>query len=67
MKWYNPRKRFGFIIRGDGTEIFAHGSRLRNARRLREEEFVEFKAIDTPQGTAAVEIVVLEESAAEVS
>lgn len=62
VKWFNPRKRFGFIVREDGSEIFAHGSRLQNARRLRDGALVEFLAAESNKGLTAVEIQVLEES-----
>ncbi|MEM7131310.1 MAG: cold shock domain-containing protein [Chloroflexota bacterium] len=62
VKWYNPRKRFGFIIRDDGSEIFAHGSKLRNGRRLPQDALVEFQVTHSKQGPAASAITILEES-----
>lgn len=61
VKWYNPRKRFGFIVREDGSEIFAHGSRLKNTGRLREGALVEFMATESDKGPTATEIHLLEE------
>lgn len=28
IKWYNPEKRFGFIIASDGSDVFLHASRI---------------------------------------
>lgn len=60
VKWYNPRKRFGFIVRADGSEIFAHGSKIRNKRHLPQDALVEFRVTETEQGPSAVEVYVLE-------
>ena len=59
VKWYNGRKRFGFIIRPTGDDLFAHGSELKGARSLRPGDLVEFSRQTTEKGEAAHEIVLL--------
>lgn len=61
VKWYNPRKRFGFITREDGTEIFAHGSKIKNAKRLKDGLLVEYGSAESKQGSTATDIQVLEQ------
>lgn len=60
VKWYNGRKRFGFIIRPSGAELFAHGSELKEASALQPGDLVEFGTQMTDKGEAAHEVVVLQ-------
>jgi CspA family cold shock protein len=59
VKWYNFRKRYGFIVRRDQPEIFAHGSELEGSGGLRPGDLVEFTASDSDRGPIATAIRVI--------
>jgi CspA family cold shock protein len=61
VKWYNPRKRFGFIVRADGPDIFAHGSELDGASRLFPGDLVEFQVGQSERGPIARAITVIQQ------
>lgn len=63
VKWYNRRKRFGFITRKDQPDIFVHGSALPDRRPLTPDQLVEFAIDENDQGLIAVDVVRLERSA----
>jgi cold shock protein len=60
VKFFNGRKRFGFITRRTGPEIYVHGSALEGASRLTEGDLVEFSLAQTERGPAAEAVRVLE-------
>jgi cold shock CspA family protein len=59
VKWYNRRKRFGFLVRREHPEIFAHGSDIEGAGALRPGDLVEFNVTESERGLAAKEITIL--------
>lgn len=59
VKWYNARKRFGFIVRPGAEEIFVHRSALKGTNRLREGDLVEYRVADGKSGLAAHAVRVL--------
>ena len=59
VKWYNHRKRYGFLARRDQPEIFAHGSDIEGARGLRPGDLVEFSVAAGERGPSAKAITVL--------
>lgn len=59
VKWYSPSKKYGFISRSDGPDLFAHRSRFEDVGRLRPGDLVEFAVEDTEKGAAAVEVRLL--------
>lgn len=63
VKWYNARKRFGFIVRHDQPEIFAHGSEVEGGARLRPGDLVEFSVGTTERGPAAQTIRIIKPQA----
>lgn len=64
VKWYNHRKRYGFLVRKEHPEIFAHGADLIGAGSLRPGDLVEFRVEQGERGPAAKEITILKKNAA---
>lgn len=60
VKWYNGRKRFGFIVRQNHPELFVHGSELTGRSRLQEGDLVEFAVTQTEKGLAAQGVTILQ-------
>ncbi len=68
VRWFNARRRYGFITRGDGEEIFVHGSQVQRAeagpaagrRRLLEGDLVEFAVVESERGPQAEAVRILQ-------
>lgn len=60
VKWYNARKRYGFIARAQEEDLFAHGSAVQGRGRLHPGDLVEFRLGTTTRGPAALDIQVLQ-------
>jgi cold shock CspA family protein len=60
VKWYNRRKRFGFITRKDQPDLFVHGSAVKDKKPLSPQQLVEFSVEESDRGLAAVELVRLD-------
>lgn len=60
VKWYNERKKYGFVTRASGTEIFAHRSHFDGVGRLRPGDLVEFAVEEGEKGPMAVGLALLE-------
>lgn len=58
VKWFNPTKRFGFIERDGGNDVFVHTSEL-NGQTLNEGAAVEFEMGEGQKGPCAVNVKVL--------
>ncbi len=58
VKWYNVRKRFGFIVRKEQPELFVHGSEV-SGGRLHPGDLVEFAVGENERGLAAKAVTVL--------
>jgi CspA family cold shock protein len=57
MKWYNPKKGYGFLVRGGGEEIFFHkSSTVGRPEDLKEGEWVLYDIEETRKGPEATEI-----------
>lgn len=63
VKWFDPRKGFGFIIGPDGQDIFAHFSRIEGEgfRVLKDGSTVTYDAVRGDKGWQATRIVRKEE------
>lgn len=59
VKWYNARKRFGFVVRQDQPDLFAHGSEIEGAARLYPGDLVEFSVGQGARGPAAQAIRII--------
>ena len=63
VKWFDHRKRYGFIQRNDGLkDVFVHQNEFRSTADvpwLRDGDAVEFEIEQTPKGTSAVDVIVL--------
>lgn len=61
VKWYNTAKRFGFIQREDGVDIFVHFSAIQSNgySSLDEGAHVEFDVKQGPKGLHAENVAVV--------
>ncbi len=59
VKYFNSTKGFGFIENGSGSDIFVHGSSLKNCKYLKVGVTVSFEISATTKGLEArnVELV----------
>lgn len=63
VKFYNTRKRFGFLVRRNAPELFVHGSAVTGGGRLAEGDLVEFAVAQTERGPAADAVRLVERAA----
>lgn len=58
VKWFNPKKGFGFISRESGEDVFVHFSSISGEgyRTLMEGEEVEFEVASGEKGLEAREV-----------
>jgi CspA family cold shock protein len=61
VKWFNPKKGYGFITSEDGKEIFVHFSSIEGEgyKSLREGDEVEFEISQGEKGEQATNVVKL--------
>lgn len=59
VKWFNSEKGFGFINRGEGSDIFVHYSQIieEGYRSLEEGQEVKFDLTETERGLQAKNVV----------
>jgi len=55
VKWFNPRKGFGFIEVEDGEDIFVHQTNIEGGY-LHDGDEVEFETEETERGINAVNV-----------
>jgi len=55
VKWFDPKKGFGFIVGPEGQDVFVHFSSIAGDgfRALKDGESVEYDFIETPKGLHA--------------
>jgi CspA family cold shock protein len=56
VKWYNPRKSYGFIEIEEGKDVFVHQNALPEGTFLNEGDSVEFDLEQSPKGPQAVNV-----------
>jgi CspA family cold shock protein len=59
VKWYNVRKRYGFIVRQREPDVFLPGLALTGQRIVQTGDLVEFAVIQSERGPAADDVHVL--------
>jgi len=59
VKWFNPRKGYGFICTADGTDIFVHYSNISGDgyKTLEEGDLVGFDIVEGEKGIRAENVV----------
>lgn len=59
VRWFSPRRGYGFIQLPEGEDVFVHYSEIRGDgfKTLYEGEEVEFTVKDAPKGPQAVGVV----------
>jgi CspA family cold shock protein len=59
VKWFSPKKGYGFITMEDGQEVFVHYSAIdgNGFRSLDQGEQVEFEVTQGPKGLQASKVV----------
>ena len=66
VKWFNPRKGYGFIATEDGQDIFVHYASIsgQGYRTLTEGDLVSFDIVEGEKGLRAENVVHLTEAKA---
>jgi len=61
VKWFNPKKGYGFLTSEDGKEVFVHFSSIQGEgfKSLREGDEVEFDITEGEKGEQATNVVKL--------
>ncbi|MCD6450046.1 MAG: cold-shock protein [Thermotogaceae bacterium] len=62
VKWFDPKKGYGFITKEDGEDIFVHWSALQmdGFKTLQEGQTVEFDVVDGKKGPQAANVKVVD-------
>ena len=57
VKWYNPRKGYGFIENEEGKDLFVHKTQVPQGTFLNEGDKVSFEIEEDEKGPKAINIV----------
>lgn len=62
VKWFNESKGYGFISRGDGSDVFVHFRAIRGNgfRTLADGQKVEFAVTQGEKGPQAEDVVLID-------
>jgi len=56
IKWYNPRKGYGFIQGEDGKDVFVHRTAVPEGTFLHEGDAIEYEVESSDRGPKATNI-----------
>ena len=58
VKWFNKKKGYGFILDGEGNDIFVHwsGIQMEGFKTIDEGEKVEFDLVEGEKGRQAINV-----------
>ncbi len=62
VKWFDPKKGFGFIQRDEGDDVFVHFSSIEGDgfKSLEEDQKVTFEIVDSDKGPQASNVKLVE-------
>ena len=63
VKWFDPKKGFGFIVNEQGQDVFVHYTSLEGDgfRCLRNGQEVEYEQFDSGKGLQGRKVIVIEQ------
>jgi CspA family cold shock protein len=59
VKWFSPKKGYGFITKANGEDVFFHRTGIEGRIILEKGQEVEFEIEQTPKGPQAVKVAPL--------
>jgi len=62
VKWFDPKKGFGFIVNKDGADVFVHYTEIacEGFRSLRNGQWVEYEEIQAVKGLQGRKVKVIQ-------
>lgn len=62
VKWFDPKKGFGFVLNDDGEDVFIHYTSIEGDgfRCLRNGQMVEYEEIASDKGLQGKDVTILE-------
>jgi CspA family cold shock protein len=62
VKWFDPRKGFGFVVNSKGRDVFVHYTGINGDgyRCLREGQIVEYEEFESEKGLQGRDVRILE-------